>query len=605
MTERSLPASPAEPPQAMSGEARAHLQAMATCLAVNVVSASLMVWLFRLPAASGFLLPWSLTFGCVVALRLWMVLRYRRLAGPAPQRAESLRRLWNVLTVLAAALWGLAFWVLFSVDQTHRADALILIGYSICLSALPVLATQPRVYVTYVSLCFFPLLLRVATSPNPGDAELALVLGFALALTVVFARNYRRLLLRQFEFVRDSEQLLEQLRLEKASAESARLAAEAANRAKTQFLAAASHDLRQPMHAMGLFAGALRQRPLDLESEGLVRSINESVDALEGLFSQLLDHSRLESGVIEVQSQEFSLAETYRKLRLRFEPLAFEKGLALRFRGGHHRAWGDPLLVDRIMQNLVSNAIRYTTDGTVLVGCRRRDDHLLMQVWDTGPGIAEQEQSRIFDEMYQVPDVPRPDNLAHQGQGLGLSIVRRLAGLMHAPITLQSQLGVGSVFTLQMPAAHPAALLPLAPPTVPTAQPVLHLTLEDRLILIVEDDEAVRRGLEALLLGWGARVLSMPDAKAFDQWIAMGPPERKPDLLVLDYWLDSQRNGLQVLTEARALLGENTPAILLSGSALSAADIEAQHPKLHLLVKPVAPVKLRALIGFKLGDRSH
>ncbi len=154
---------------------------------------------------------------------------------------------------------------------------------------------------------------------------------------------------------------------------------------------------------MGLFAEALRARTHEPEVAQLVNSINESVDALEGLFSELLDITRIDSGGVEVHPDNFELAEIFRKVRLHFEPAAFEKGLALRIRGGQHVAFADPLLVERIVRNLLSNAIRYTSDGSVLVSCRRRGERLLLQVWDTGPGIGASERARVFEEFYQVP----------------------------------------------------------------------------------------------------------------------------------------------------------------------------------------------------------
>ena len=192
-----------------------------------------------------------------------------------------------------------------------------------------------------------------------------------ITLTTVLARNYRQALQRVIELKVRADDLLDQLRIEKQAAEQARHEAEVANRAKTQFFTAASHDLRQPLHAMGLFAEALRQRSHEPEVANLVVSINASVDALEGLFSELLDITRIDSGGVEVHPQGFEMADILRKIRLHYEPTAFEKGLALRLRGGQRVVHADPLLVERIVRNLVSNAIRYTNDGSVLVALPR------------------------------------------------------------------------------------------------------------------------------------------------------------------------------------------------------------------------------------------
>jgi signal transduction histidine kinase/CheY-like chemotaxis protein len=442
---------------------------------------------------------------------------------------------------------------------------------------------------------------RMASTGNEDSYRLAGILMLIFSLTTLLARNYRQALQRALELKSQADQLLTQLRAEKRAADAARHDAEVANRAKTQFFTAASHDLRQPLHAMGLFAEALRQKNHDVEVAHLVNSINESVDALETLFSELLDITRIDSGGDEVIPQHFALADLYRKLRLHFEPLAFEKGLALRFRGAQHTAHADPLLVERIIRNLVSNAIRYTLDGTVLVSCRRRGDSLMLQVWDTGPGIAEGEQSKVFEEFYQVPNGPRTDPHQRKGLGLGLAIVKRLADLIAAPVALSSQPGKGTVFTLELPLGK----------RVPQPQPMLSLkgplglTLDGRLIVLVEDEPAVLCALEALLSGWGAGIAAFTSVAACAAW-ARGADTQlvKPDLLIVDYRLEQGANGVDAIAVLRARFGEHVPAIVITGSTMSALDLEAQQKDFHLLIKPVVPNKLRAMIAFKLGVKS-
>ena len=417
----------------------------------------------------------------------------------------------------------------------------------------------------------------------------------------MLARTYRQALQRALELKLQADHLLAQLRIEKLAADAARQEAEVANRAKTQFFTAASHDLRQPLHAMGLFAEALRQKNHDVEVAHLVNSINESVDALEGLFSELLDITRIDSGGIEVHPQHFPLADLYRKLRLHFEPAAFEKGLALRFRGALHVVHADPLLVERILRNLVSNAIRYTADGTVLVGCRRRGDRLWLQVWDTGPGIAEDQQTRVFEEFYQLPHGPRTEAHQRKGLGLGLAIVKRLADLMGAPVELRSQPGRGTVFSLELPLGK----------WVPQTQPMLSgkgllsLTLEGRTIVVVEDEPAVLSGLEALLHGWGASILAFDSVAACRLWVQTAHGSMPgPDLLIVDYRLENGLTGADALASLRERFGADLPAIVITGSTMSSLDLEAQQKNFHLLIKPVVPNKLRAMIAFKLGVKT-
>ena len=347
---------------------------------------------------------------------------------------------------------------------------------------------------------------------------------------------------------------------------------------------------------MGLFAEALRARTHEPEVAQLVNSINESVDALEGLFSELLDITRIDSGGVEVNPENFELAEIFRKVRLHFEPAAFEKGLALRIRGGQHVALADPLLVERIVRNLLSNAIRYTSDGSVLVSCRRRGGRLLLQVWDTGPGIGASERARVFEEFYQVPGTAAVAVEQKKGLGLGLAIVKRLSELMAAPLTLRSETGRGSVFTIELPVgAAPRA----ARRTLPGKGPI-DITLDGRLIVIVEDEPAVREGLEVLLSGWGARIVALASVAATEAWIAAadGPA---PALIIADYRLENGETGVAAIGLLRKRFGAAVPAIVVTGSSMTGHDKEALEHDFHLLIKPVLPNKLRAMIAFKLA----
>jgi CheY-like chemotaxis protein len=351
---------------------------------------------------------------------------------------------------------------------------------------------------------------------------------------------------------------------------------------------------------MGLFAEALRNRTHEPEVAKLVNSINESVDALEGLFSELLDITRIDSGGVEVNPESFEMAEIFRKIRLHFEPAAFEKGLGLRIRGARYVALADPLLVERIVRNLVSNAIRYTVDGSVLLSCRKRGDRLLLQVWDTGPGIREEERVRVFEEFYQVPGMPAVVAEQKKGLGLGLAIVKRLAALMGAPIGLASQTGRGSVFTLELPVGKtPRAIAR----TLPGKGPI-GLTLDGRLIVIVEDEPAVREGLEVLLTSWGANIVSLDSVGAARAWAeASDPASVRPALFVVDYRLENGETGVGAIIALRARFGSSVPAIVVTGSSMTGHDKEALEQDFHVLIKPVLPNKLRAMISFKLAGR--
>ena len=590
--------------------------------AAGVAVATMLYWDIA-PAAV--MLPWWGAFAVMCLVRLFITLAFKR-AAPRT-RAEWQR--WglysNIGTLVAATMWGVTGWVFYGQgvgtrDTGLQQTGLIIIVYTYCAVAIPVLSIQRKLYRTYAALCFLPLVLRIALVGDIYHYQLAGELVVIFVFTVVLANSYRLALQRAMDLKMKADELAGRLRVETLAAEAARREAEIANRAKTQFFTAASHDLRQPLHAMGLFAEALRQRVRepagppqgrtpegdtrrlnnDAEVAQLVNSINESVDALEGLFSELLDITRIDSGVIEVHPQHFEVADILRKLRLHFEPNAFEKGLSLRLRGGSRVVFADPLLVERVLRNLVSNAIRYTNDGTVLVGCRQRGDRVLLQVWDTGPGIPLAEQARIFDEFYQVPNTPKVSPDQRKGLGLGLAIVKRLVDLMEAKLTMRSTPGRGTLFTLELPkgrAPRPSAVL-----AMPGGKGPVGITLAGRRIVVVEDEPAVLAGLEVLLTGWGAQIDAFESVAASRAWAERSDPAlTKPDLFIVDYRLEDGLNGVDAIKSLRARFGAAIPAILVTGSTMTGHDKEAQDHNFHLLIKPVVPNKLRAMIAFKLG----
>lgn len=602
--------SPAAPPPQASAEAEAAESStlpevvrsvydyMPATLLGYIAGIGVICMLFWSGTPASVMLPWLAAFGAMWLARAIVWQRFR--SARAQTTAEWKRWLlyWNIGTLTSGALWGSTAWIFYFRGESVQQIGLIVTVYTFCAAAVPVLATQLRIFLVYAALCFVPMAARIASEGTVQSWQLAGILFLIFGLTAVLARNYRQALQREIELKVHADELLAQLRAEKQAAEEARHQAEVANRAKTQFFTAASHDLRQPLHAMGLFAEALRSKSHDDEVAQLVNSINGSVDALEGLFSELLDITRIDSGGVEVNPRSFEVGDIFRKLRLHFEPTAFEKGLALRLRGGHHVANADPLLVERILRNLVSNAIRYTNDGTVLVGCRRRGDKVLVQVWDTGVGIPEHELSRIFEEFYQVPDNGAPQQ-QRKGLGLGLAIVKRLADLIGAPLTLRSQHGRGTVFSLELPAGR---LVKAAPAAVSGKGPV-GLTLAGRTIVVVEDEPAVRSGLEALLRGWGATLHTFDSVAATAAWAQQADAPARPDLLIVDYRLENGSNGVDAINVLRARFG-HLPAIVVTGSTMSTLDREAQEKDFHLLIKPVVPNKLRAMIAFKLNVKA-
>ena len=582
-----------------------YVQTPAT-LTGNLLGLMLLAYAFQSLASPVLLLGWLAVGALLWVARLLHYLRFLRHPQADDAQLLAWRRSWRVLVLAQATTWGVAVWLFWNLGTPYHGVGLILIVYSYCLGAVQLLSTQRSVFLIFVSLVLVPMIVRIATdSQHDWHLQLAVILSLLFGITVLMARTYGTALGQAIMLKRRTDDLAAQLRVEAGISEDARRAAEAASRAKTQFFAAASHDLRQPLHAMGLFAEALRQKSRDPEVAALVNSINESVDALDGLFGELLDITRIDTGGVDVQPAPVRLRELFGRLRLHFEPIAFEKGLMLSFHGAHRVVQADPVLLERVLRNLVSNAIRYSDDGGVLVSCRPRTTpqggQLLLQVWDTGIGISEGSLPRIFDEFLQAQS-NRPLQAHHRkGMGLGLAIVKRLAALMQTDVAVRSRVGHGTVFSFLVPAGKAQRSIDNQP--VGAGPKPLGLTLGGQFILVVEDEAAVREGLAVLLQAWGARVVSFDTVQAVVDWLASAHAE-VPDLLLVDYRLPQGSTGIDALVALRARWpAQHLSAIVITGSTMGGHENEALQHDYHLLIKPVLPNKLRAMIAFKLGMR--
>ncbi|HLH92032.1 MAG TPA: ATP-binding protein [Xanthobacteraceae bacterium] len=362
---------------------------------------------------------------------------------------------------------------------------------------------------------------------------------------------------------------------------------EAANMAKSRFLAAASHDLRQPLHALGLLVAQLRDTVRPGERRRLTERIGAAVTEMNELFNALLDVSRLDAGSLTPDLEPFPIGDLLARIGRTFAQTAHDKGLALRIVAS--RAWvrSDAILLERILLNLVSNAVRYTAKGGVLVGARRRGANLRIEVWDTGPGIPETQQQYIFDEFYQVPD---PDHDRRGGLGLGLAIVDRFRRLLDHPLAVTSRVGKGSRFSIDVPlcAAPPAAAEPATTPEVLAAGRATGL------VLIVDDDPLVLGAVSGLLTSWGYDVIARG---SHDDVVAtLTADARRPDVIIADFHLSGGRTGIETIGQVRAAFGAEIPAFLVSGDTSPERLQQSREHGYVLLHKPVSPMTLRSLL---------
>lgn len=373
-----------------------------------------------------------------------------------------------------------------------------------------------------------------------------------------------------------------------AELEAARSKAENASQAKSRFLASASHDLRQPAHALGMFVARLSQLPHNAQTRHLVGGIDDSVRALQDMLEGLFDISRLDSDQTQIGKAEFPIEAVFGPLRRSLSGAASDKGLRLRFRPSPAWVESDPGLLNRILLNLVSNAIRYTQHGSVLVACRPTNDgsQLRIEVRDSGVGIVPEHHEDVFQEFFQI-DNPQRDR--SKGLGVGLSIVERACRLMEHPLAMRSAPGRGTCFTVTVPLVQARVGGKYEEPT--------HLASQDEFVglrvLLIEDDALGRVGLSSLLASWGCSVKTVEGAQAADELYRQ---EKAPDMIISDFRLGGGVNGIEAVGMVRGATGQTIAACLISGDTDAKVRDQAQAAGLTLLQKPVRPAKLRSLM---------
>ncbi len=410
--------------------------------------------------------------------------------------------------------------------------------------------------------------------------------GFATTFSDVTAYK------RAEEALRDANETLEARVIQRTeelaraldAQRAAKQEAEDANLSKTRFLAAASHDLLQPLNAARLFTSALREGGGASPAE-LAERVDRSLRSAEELLDGLLDISRLDAGALRPELRRFALDEVLRGIVEQFTPLAEARGLSLRLVPTQLVVESDRRMLRRILQNFVSNALRYTHRGGVLIGARRSGAAVRIEVWDSGPGIAPQHLDTIFREFARL-DHDSP--WGERGLGLGLSICERIARMLGHPLTVRSRVGRGSMFALSLPRAHADSINAAPPSPAPVADDLAGLH-----VLCVDNDHDILDGMRALLTRWSVRVTAV--ARVDDALAAV--EHARPDVLLVDYHLNDRLDGLQTLRALRDVLGHDVPGALLTADGSDALKRAARAQHCLLLTKPVKPASLRAFLA--------
>jgi signal transduction histidine kinase len=394
-------------------------------------------------------------------------------------------------------------------------------------------------------------------------------------------------------------------RIAQATAELARKnqQLEVASQAKTRLLAAASHDLRQPLHALTLFSDGLANGETDPVRLQRIGHIRECVESLDRLFSELLNLSQLDAGVLQPQWVDFALDHLFDEISRNFRPVAEQQNLRLVVRKTELWVRCDYVMLSRILNNLVSNSLRHTIEGGVLIGARRRGKGIRIDVCDTGVGIAAHHQSRVFEEFYQVEPHGRHGGRAVRGMGLGLATVQRLAALLNTRVELKSQPHRGTCVRVLVRAAEPAAaLVAAATPAFGAGADDDEQGLRDVRVLVIDDERTILEGLQVVLANWGAEVLA---AQTRSEALALADSwDRPPDVVVSDLLLQGGDNGLDVLAALERHprgIGAATARLLVTGETKPDRLREVASAGVAVLYKPVSPRVLRQAIQAQLA----
>jgi signal transduction histidine kinase len=463
--------------------------------------------------------------------------------------------------------------------------ALILAG--VMAGGISVLSYLKESYASFAT----PIAITLITGFLTMGQQTATVMGYMLiiytAACLYFSRSFNKVLTETLRLEHRNDALMAELRKEKEMAEQA-------NRAKSRFLAAASHDLRQPLHALSLLFEAIKEADSIELRRSLYPKIEMSIEALSGLFNALLDISKLDAGVVEANLEDFYIQDVIKATMHEYETQAENKNLSMRVHCSDSIVYSDRVFLERIIRNLLSNAVRYTEAGGVLVSCRKRGDRVMFQVWDTGIGIPEAEISTVFSEFYQLHNIHRDRS---QGLGLGLSIVRRLCELLDHPVELSSRPGTGSVVTILIPAGNPQHVRKESHPAAASPWDLTGLC-----VLVIDDDIEVLAATSVLLKKWGCQVITaLSSSDALDKITAAAA---KPDFALSDLRLPGNENGIQALDAIRSRLGTDIPAILITGDTRPERINLARQSGYKVLHKPLKPAQLRTAIHQLLTSRA-
>jgi signal transduction histidine kinase len=582
---------------------RSRINSYPLMLTSELVLAPLLVMLAWDKISHGVLQGWLVAVFCINLIEFYCW-RSRRFLTKTVVQNQAWDRLFRRLTILAAFIWGSAGVFMFVPGDLAYQALLICVVMGLSAGGATSNPFHPPSMFIYQAGIILPVLGRLAWE---NDSTHWILFGM-LTMFCFYVSKSALELIRTFEQSQrrryENERLVGALLERKREAEASRQEAEQASQAKSKFLATASHDLRQPLQALRLFSDALLDTAKEKDTVRLAGQIGKSVNALVDMFDDLLDVSRLDAGIVEPRKQHFMLGLLFDRIYSDFAPIAQAKNLSFQLpvcMDGQCSPdnicnvviYSDPFLLERMLRNLISNAIRYTDSGGVVVRCICLHRKVGLEVADTGIGIKAETIPHIFEEYYQA-DNPHRDR--RKGLGLGLAIVRRIESLLECKVTVNSVAGVGSVFGFEVPMGNNSNL---AQPFVITHS---QYDLNGIVVALVEDDPDIREVSVDLLEQWGCKVIAGEFAE--DVMRKLDIAKLRPDLLVCDYRLPQGMTAIHVIKRMRELWGSELPSVVLTGDTASETLHEIHDSGAILLHKPIAPMRLRAMMYFALHGES-
>lgn len=549
-------------------------------LPVTLINAAFLVYVLWDVAPEAMLLTW---FSLITLLTLARGLQNYRYFSRA--QADSVTYRWGIWctvgSLLSGLLWGSAGILFYLPDQLVYQVLLFFLLSGMGAGAFASNTSFIPAFYAFFIPTLAPIIFMFALEGDKIHATVAVWGTVFFIAFLYFARNAYRANIEAIRLQLVNQRLLDQLVIKHQ-------AAEQANISKTRFFAAASHDLRQPLFALGLYTDMLESETDTTKTHEIATLIKQSFFSLKGLLDALLDISKLDAGVVRVEKKNFTLQEVFDRILFDYEPMAIDKGLTLHIVNTNVAVYSDPTLVERVLRNLVFNAINYTRKGGVLVGAKRRGDHFEIRVYDTGMGIPREELDNIFQEFHQLANPERDRN---KGIGLGLAIVKRLLALLDEEISVRSVVGQGTAMCFSVQRATGKVPLTLTERT-PQAR-------KGAVILVIEDDEEVGRSIRAFLEGVGYGVLSAESEAEALRLLSKGGPQ--PELIISDYRLREGKNGVAAAESVLAYLGRKIPVMIITGDTAPERIREAASHGYRLQHKPMIPDEFRSAVAQMLN----